>query len=378
MKVKSYNSKSSEDLRQFLIENSVEDFNPTLAIFFCDAQLDIPSLQIVLQEFKIDAIGTTTCGEIFDNKVKESSCSIILMELDRKAYEIIIEPFTEGEFETSKKVATIAKQKFENPAIITYASKIGVNGDSIVNGFKEILDSKIPIFGGLAGDNHRNEIFTVFHNSKSENEGLVTLIINNDIVKVEGESYSGWTPLGKTHVVTKAIGNVLFEIDHLPALDLFIEYFGIEKSYSVNGESLEQIPGMYSIKVINEDNLEYMRSPLQYDNENHSLILGGEVQNGDKIKFCPIPDLEIVEETVDFFKSYSKLNSKVDALIINSCAGRKMAFGPMMSKEINEIYNIWKVPTVGFLALGEIGRNANENECSFHNVTCSLLTLTKV
>lgn len=54
-----------------------------------------------------------------------------------------------------------------------------MNGDKVVRGYKKVLKPDTPIFGALAGDNFKNEEFTVFANSKFETNGLAALIINS-------------------------------------------------------------------------------------------------------------------------------------------------------------------------------------------------------
>jgi len=378
VKVRSYNFNNLDEFNSSAIKDLAEGFIPTLAICFADATFDFKSLDSLLQSKNIDAIGASTCGEIHDKSFYENSCSVLLLELPKDAYHLEIEKFDGDEELTSEKIARIANNKFSNPAIITYASKVGVNGDKVVRGYKKVLKSDAPIFGGLAGDNFKNEEFTVFANNKMETDGLAALIIDGSKIKVEGSAFSGWEELGKSHTVTKADGNIIYTIDHQPALNLFIEYFGIEQPDASKGKPLETIPGIYPLKVIDENNVDYMRSPLLYDRENQSLILAGEVKEGDRVKFCPMPSMETVTETISFFKGYGEKHPKVDTVIINSCAGRKYAFGPLMDKEINEIHNIWNAPTIGLMAMGEIGNSAIGNECNFHNVTCSLVTLTEI
>lgn len=378
MNVRSYNIKDVNNFKSQLQDELDKGFKPTLGICFTDAKFDFKELSTHLFSINIETIGTTTCGEIYDDTCVEGSCTILLMDIHRDAYHLETAKFNTGEDSASKQIGQIALQKFSQPALITYASKVGVNGDKLVRGYKEILGPKTPIFGGLAGDNFKNERFTVFSNDTFETDGLVALILDSEKVRVEGKAFSGWEALGMTHKVTKVEGNVLYEIDNNPALDLFIEYFGLEKSNVLDGETLEMLPGIYPLKVIDNNEIDYLRSPLLYDRENHSLILAGEVQQGDNVKFCPMPDIDTVTKTVDYFKNYAQSLTKVDAVIINTCAARKMAFGPLMDKEIKDIYNIWNAPSAGFMAMGEIGNHAQESECNFHNVTCSLVSLTEI
>jgi len=378
MDVRSYSLKDINSFKTHFQAELSSGFKPTLAICFTDATIDFESIDGFLNEQNIDTVGSTTCGEIYNEGWAEESCSILMLDLDKSNYHIELASFDQSEDVIAKQIAEVAIEKFKKPAIITYIAKLGANGDRTVSGFKEVLTPETPIFGGLAGDDFKNEKFTVFSNGKFETDGMVALIIDGEKIEVAGTAFSGWKPLGKTHVVSKVEGNVLYEVDNKPALDLFIEYFGLEQSNATGDEKMEAIPGIYPIKVIDESQGDYMRSPLLYNRKEQSLILGGEVQVGDRVKFCPMPDLDTISETVNYFEEYAKANSKVDAIIMNSCAGRKFAFGPLMHKETKEFYDIWKVPTVGLMAMGEIGSLASDKECKFHNVTCSFVSLTEI
>ena len=47
---------------------------------------------------------------------------------------------------------------------------------------------------------------------------------------------------------------------------------------------------------------------------------------------------------------------EADAVVIFSCAGRIVSFGPLMSEEIEGVKNVWQVPMVGMFSYGELGR----------------------
>ena len=59
---------------------------------------------------------------------------------------------------------------------------------------------------------------------------------------------------------------------------------------------------------------------------------------------------------------------EADALIIFSCAGRILSFGPMMNMEIEGLKNIWKVPMVGMFSNAELARATGGN-LEMHNLT---------
>ena len=61
-------------------------------------------------------------------------------------------------------------------------------------------------------------------------------------------------------------------------------------------------------------------------------------------------------------------------MILFSCQGRVIAFGPWVSEEISGLNKIWDVPMIGMFSFGEIGCGASGKN-DFHNMTCSLALL---
>ena len=65
---------------------------------------------------------------------------------------------------------------------------------------------------------------------------------------------------------------------------------------------------------------------------------------------------------------------EADALIIFSCAGRILSFGPMMNMEIEGLKNIWKVPMLGMFSNAELARATGGN-LEMHNLTTCCVAL---
>ena len=59
---------------------------------------------------------------------------------------------------------------------------------------------------------------------------------------------------------------------------------------------------------------------------------------------------------------------EADTLIIFSCAGRILSFGPMMNMEIEGLKNIWNVPMLGMFSNAELARATGGN-LEMHNLT---------
>lgn len=376
MKSVSISAQSGQSFIDQLDQAMEKGFAPNLCIAFCDAEFEFPHIVKTLFERDIDLIGATTCGELHNDQTVIKSFTALLVDAPKESYKILLNQNNGSVFQSAAEIGVQVSNTFQNPAVLIYAAGNSVNGDELVKGIKSTTSDQMPLFGGLAGDDMKNEKIKVFGKGQIESNGNVALVFDGDRIEVAGNSYSGWQELGRTHTITKAEGNVLYEVDHLPALDLFKEYFG-ELVFQSNTESERefQMPGIFPLKINTTDDSIYMRSPLTYDAETRALILAGEVEDGQKFKFCPMPDAETIDDTLNYFNNYAEKNKDVDCIIINSCMGRKVAFGPLLDDEMQGLHKLWNVPLVGFLALGEIGNNYNSDICNFHNVTCSLVTL---
>ena len=71
--------------------------------------------------------------------------------------------------------------------------------------------------------------------------------LQTESLEVTFASNGGWIPFGPERIVTKSKGNILFELDDKPALDLYKNYLG-EKSKDLPSSAL-----LYPLKVKSND-----------------------------------------------------------------------------------------------------------------------------
>ncbi|MEZ4772807.1 MAG: FIST N-terminal domain-containing protein [Bacteroidia bacterium] len=376
MNVISISATSIEQLASQIKSVIHHQFQPTIAIGFSSPDFPFEDSLSIFRENHIELIGCTTSGEILDNAILSNTFSVLLMDFNRSYFKTVQFEHTDVEaYSSGEKLYEIADQTFQNPGIILFISGVRVVGDGPVEGIRKNITREIPIYGGLAGDNIQHNNTCTFTHESVSNFGVSALILDTDKIQMKGLAVSGWKPLGKTHTVTKADKNIIYEIDGLPALDLFLNYFGNIEYKLANNDGLYTIPGQYPLKIFQNDGTSYLRSLLIYDTENRALLAAGKINTGVNFKFCPPPDISVVDDTVRQFQEFSETFSDIDALVMVSCKGRHTSLGPMLEDEVKFIHEIWNVPMAGFLSNGEIGNSAINGDCAFHNVTCSLFSL---
>ena len=336
-------------------------------------QLD--ELCAVFESFNIQHCGCTTAGEICDTTLEENSISVLLMDMDPEHFEFFFQDSSDDTvYQCAYNMGDAARNTFTNPALLIMSGGLGIDAEQIIFGMKDGVGKEIPAFGGLAGDDLQLKETLAFCNGKITSNGLAAIIINNDAVVVEGMATSGWEAIGTAHTITKAKGNVVYEINDEPALDVFIRYFGFFDNVAGNGKQMSTLSAQYPLQILKEAGHSVLRSPMVANEEDKSLVLFGGVRAGDKFRFSISPGFEVIDQTIKEFGSLKNKTTEADALLLFSCKGRQAALGPLLDNEINGIYQYWQKPMIGFLSYGEIG-NVENGKCEFHNETCSLVIL---
>lgn len=354
-----------------------DGFRPTLAIVFAPVSLDLNAVAGLFDRHDMDVFGCSSAGEIANDTVYESTLVGLLLDLDRDSYHIISRNYEKsGPFLPCKEIGQLIKKRFPNPALMVNSGGVTIDAEQIVFGLKAGLGGEAPIFGGLAADDLLLTKTFAFDRKTVMDEGIVALAFDADKVEVKGLATSGWEAVGKDHVITEASGNVIYSINHEPALDVFIRYFGYFDNTNTmdNEENVSTLSAQYPLQILREDGTTILRAPLTSNETNRSLLLAGGVRTGDKFRFSIAPGFEVIDQTISEFGDFKIQSDKADALILYSCKGRHTALGPMIEDEVKGIYDFWQKPMVGFFTYGEIGPTKT-GVCEFHNETCSLVVL---
>ena len=164
-------------------------------------------------------------------------------------------------------------------------------------------------------------------------------------------------------------------MDNIPVLDLTTKYGGIENVSPDNKQLTLEIAANLPLQLQREKGAPVMRPGLLVDWNDHSFYCSGTVPQGSKIRFSVPPDFDVMEKVITGTKELKdKEMPEADALIVFSCAGRILAFGPMMNMEIEGIKEIWNVPMVGMFSNAELGRSEGGN-LEMHNLTTCCIAL---
>ena len=383
MQAKSIKGKSTEEIKSALEQTIVEDFKPTLAVVFLSVKQNREAISKLLDEKGIQIFGATTAGEFIDGEIEEGGIVMLLLDMIPAYFKLVfIETSKETAFEDAKKIGITGSETFTKPTFIIASGGVALDGEEIVDGITEGFkttalsgENELMIFGGKAGDDLLLEETFVFTNKKNKANSVVALIIDEDKIKVSGIATCGWNAIGTTKTVTKSESNIVFTIDDKPALDMLMNYLGVEIKEDGDKDIVTFLSSWYYPLQLERENVDpVIRTAMFANLKDRSLICSGNVPQGAKIKFAMPPDFDSMEKVVAECNSINNDAQQADALIMFSCVSRYLSFGIVIKEEIEGVQKIWNAPMAGFFTYGEYGKSKmGKNE--YHNNACCLVAL---
>lgn len=391
MIAKSLKGKSTQEIKTAL-EGSMDDgYQPTLAVVFLSVKQDRNAVTRILDEKGIQIFGATTAGEFIDGEIEEGSIVMLLLDMNPAYFKLeFLETSQETSLEDATKLGIMGKESFTKPAYIIANSGVALDGEpfveGILQGFEKSAstdDREVNIFGGKAGDDLALDATFVFTNGTSSDTALIALIIDEGKIDVRGIATCGWQALGTTKTVTKSEGNVVYTLDDRPALDMLLNYLGVELKQEGDQEIVTFLSSWYYPLQVERENVDpVIRTAMFANRKDRSLICSGKVPQGAKIKFSMPPDFDSIDTVVAECKVIKDdAQQEADALIMFSCVSRYLSFGMVVSEEIEQVQKIWDVPMAGFFSYGEYGKSMSlsspgkTGKNDYHNNTCCVVAL---
>jgi hypothetical protein len=192
--------------------------------------------------------------------------------------------------------------------------------------------------------------------------------MDTEHVDMQGVATSGWVGLGKDLTITSARSNVVYSIDHEPALRVYKKYL------NVRDEDLPAIGVEYPLLIKRGKGEFSLRAVMGVDRKQEALIFAGSVPQDATVTFSSSPGFEVIDRTREEIDAFYQEHPEAEMMLLFSCMARHLALGPMISEEIVFAASKWNLPLSGFFTYGEIGTNPGKS-CDFFNQTYTLVIL---
>lgn len=323
-------------------------------------------------------LGCSTAGEITADGVDDGTCTITAINFEESRLcqgstrlAGMDDSFAAGQRLGKQLAAADLK------AVLLFGPGVKINGSALVNGMSSVIGAVIPITGGLAGDGGAfKETFTLDSDGVSTDR-VVAVGLCSPGLKFAHGSFGGWEPFGPTRKVTRCAGNILYELDGEPALDIYRRYLG-EHAKGLPASGL-----LFPFSMLGEDHnaLGIIRTILGIDEANGSLVLAGEI----------IPDgfLRLMHASTDKLVNGAEAAAEAAAsmmhapgeslAILVSCVGRKLVMGERVDEEVEAVGDVLGHHAVltGFYSYGEISPFTPGASCKLHNQTMTITCLSE-
>jgi hypothetical protein len=322
--------------------------------------------------------GCSTCGEISDTEVLEKS--MIITAIQFSSTQLILESVAILDAKNSYECGKLLREKFPMKNLkhlMILSDGVHVNGSYLLEGIQNKHKPKISITGGLAGDDAKFLKTLVFDkNGEAKSKCISALGFYGDAIQVGYGTNGGWSDFGLERVVTRSKDNVLYELDHQPALLLYKQFLG---------ERAKELPlsGMvFPLSLqIGDSTKTVIRTVHGINEEDQSLIFGGNIPENAIVK--------LMKANVDLLVAGAKSSAiacnkiipkgKAELAILISCVGRQLVLKQLVEEEVEVVANEMgdKTCITGFYSYGELSPFEKDGECYLHNQTMTVSTFSE-
>ncbi|WP_298351120.1 FIST N-terminal domain-containing protein [uncultured Dokdonia sp.] len=318
----------------------------------------------------------SSSGEIVAGAVNDEHITITAIEFEKTRFEVqttsIIEAHNDSEQAGRTVVEKLSKEGLKHIFVISEGSS--VNGSALTKGMQEAAP-EVLITGGLCGDDARFERTLASYNQQPKEGEIIVIGFYGETFEASFSIYGGWTPFGPERLITKSEGNVLYEIDGKPALDLYKRYLG---------DKAEELPGsalIYPLNVKSQENEQsFVRTILNIDEEQNAMILAGDVPEKATVQLMMtnMDNIAIASETAASRAMEGRKTPPELALLI-SCIGRKLVLDQRVEEEVEEVMSVIGNDTTiaGMYSYGEIAPFYGEQSCKLHNQTMTITLISE-
>ena len=295
-------------------------------------------------------LGSTTNANILNGALEKThivmSCTIF--EYETTQVKLLHLPFTE---ETAKEsVRELTEYCDANPWVKTVEMHVTMLGMSARELCKEmsVLRSDIQVFGGGAYNPNMNDATTyVFSKGNGFSaRSLVFLLLGGSDFHAYSTYIAGWKPLTRKFKITKAKGEVLYELDGEPAFNIYQRFLKITRNDNLVSNTLEfpLFMDYYGVPVL--------RCAFGV-NDDDALIMATEVIEGTDVRIAYGDPETILSSIRHDGQNIARFQPEVIQTF--SCAARRSFWGDQnISDETILLNNI--APTSGFYTVGEFLR----------------------
>lgn len=375
-------------LQTFHVDNShpsvtrpdfVDDPQKSLVILFGGSQYlnDPERIQNLCQTFTgTPIIGCSTSGEVFGNEIKDGSIVGGVLQFEWTTVRTVTTSIADSS-QSFYAGQQLAKELLRSDlsGILVLSDGLKVNGSELIRGINSHLPESVVVTGGLAGDGARFQHTWVIQDG-TPREGIISAVgFYGDHIRLGHGSKGGWDFFGPERRVTKSVGNILYELDGKPALELYKQYLG-DRATGLPATALLFPLAIKSTKP-GEDYL--VRTILGVDETHQSMTFAGDIPQDSMTQLMRANFDRLIDGASRAALLANIHNAGNNLAIAITCVGRRLILGERAEEEIEATLEVFPpgMEQIGFYSYGELSPYAN-GPCNLHNQTMTITTISEV
>lgn len=360
--------------------DSRADTDCTLAMVFASPEYaDNPAiLEHIRESFpQSHLVGCSAVGTIIDNELHECGLTLAIQKFRKTRLRTATSKMSD--FRNSFAAGQDIGRQLAAPdlrSIFVLSDGLNVNGSHLARGLAETSPPGVVVSGGLAGDGPRFQRTWVLCGERAVDHSVVAVGFYGSDLRIGYGSRGGWDVFGPTRVITRAEGNILYELDGNPALALYKRYLG-ERAADLPSSALlfplTIFPAADSSRAI-------VRTVLAVDEKAQSMTFAGDMPVGASAQLMRANFDRLVTAAGESGAGTARLLGGAPRgaalMIAVSCIGRRLILGERAEEELDAVCEAL-LPgdrQIGFYSYGEISPLGN-GVCELHNQTMTLTAM---
>ena len=321
-------------------------------------------------------VGCSTAGEIAGTNVYDESLTCTGMTFERSNVAVASVLLSEAPTCEALGELLISRLPRERLAhVFVLSDGLHVNGSELVQGLVAHLPEHVAVTGGLSGDGSDFRCTAVCVNGPTPSQQIVAVGLYGEHLQIGYGCLGGWDPFGPERRITKARGNVLYELDGEPALDLYKRYLG---------EHAAELPAsglLFPLALRSNSDVRnpVVRTILSVDEDAKTLTFAGDITVGYRARLMRANFERLVDGASGAAKiTQEKIGAHTpDLAILVSCVGRKLVLKQRVEEEVEAVRDVLGdgAALTGFYSYGEISPFTPSARCELHNQTMTITTI---
>lgn len=330
-------------------------------------------------------VGCSTAGEIHDTTVEDDTLVVTAVAFAHTRVRLSKVDIDDAGHSFSAGQALVAGLPAEDLAhVLIFSDGLRVNGTELVRGLKDRLPPHVEVTGGLSADGTNFKRTLVCADAAPAEGQIAAVGLYGARIRVAYGSLGGWDPFGPERRVTRSSGNVLFDLDGKPALELYKSYLGghaaglpatgllFPLSLRHTGEDGETVGASGGV----------VRTILGVNEAEQSMTFAGDMPEGSYARLMRAN----FERLIDGASGAARIcregapDGGAELALLISCVGRKLVLMQRIEEEVEGVREVLGARAVfaGFYSYGEISPHVAGQACELHNQTMTITTFREI